>query len=67
MLLNYRHFANRSGFSSETGGGVTGKVRVMGSTQVDTLRMDNLLANDLSAELIDLSHIERAKNGTWSG
>ncbi len=61
LLLNYRHFANRSGFSSEAGGGVTGKVRVMGSTRVDTLRMDNLLAGDLSAELIDLSHIERAK------
>ncbi len=61
LLLNARHFGNRSPLAATDGGGVTGKVRVMGSVRVDSLQLDNLLAVNITAELIDLSHIERAK------
>ena len=61
LLLNYRHFGRVRGVALTNGGGVTGTVRVLGTEQVDTFRLDNLLATDIAAELIDFSHIENAK------
>lgn len=61
LLLNYRHFGQPGELSAADGGGVTGKVRVMGSTRTDTFVLDNHLSTGITAELIDLSHIERAK------
>ncbi len=59
LLLNYRYFSS-NGLGSESGG-VTGKVRVKGKITADSVIMDNLERRDLTADLIDLSHIERAK------
>lgn len=61
LLLNYRHFRTQAGSATTAGGGVTGKVRVLGSIRMDTLALDNLVATDISAQLLDLSHIENAK------
>jgi len=61
LLLNYRYFGNQNRITGEQGGGVTGKVRVLGAARVDTFRLDNLLATDITAELIDFAHIENAK------
>ena len=61
LLLNYRHFNSRPALAGTDGGGITGKVRVLGSAAMDTFQLDNLVAADITAELIDLSHIERAK------
>ncbi len=61
LLLNYRHFRTQAGSATTAGGGVTGKVRVLGSIRMDTLVLDNLVATDISAQLLDLSHIENAK------
>jgi len=61
LLLNYRHFGRARGVALTDGGGVTGKVRVLGSTSVDTFRLDNLLATNIAAEVIDFTHIENAK------
>lgn len=61
LLLNYRHFGANANRASGEGGGVTGKVRVLGATRLDTFRLDNLMANNVAAELIDFTHIERFK------
>lgn len=61
LLLNARHFGARGVLAASDGGGVTGAVRVMGAVALDTFRLDNLLATELQAELIDLTHIERVK------
>ena len=61
LLLNSRYFGNTARMASGEGTGVTGKVRVLGSTQLDTFRLDNLLATNVPAELIDFTHIENAK------
>lgn len=61
LLLNTRYFGNPHRGALASSGSVTGLVRVRGSITVDSFRMDNLLASGISAELIDLSHIERAK------
>lgn len=61
LLLNYRYFGNPRRTVTDEGGGVTGKVRVLGAVRADTFRLDNLLATDITAELIDFAHIENAK------
>lgn len=61
LLLNYRYFGKTARTGSEDGGGVTGKVRVLGSAKVDTFRLDNLVVTDVAAELIDFTHIENSK------
>lgn len=61
LLLNYRYFGRRASAAMAEGGGVTGKVRVMGAAKVDTFRLDNLLATNVGAEIIDFTHIENAK------
>lgn len=61
LLLNYRYFGNPRRTVTEEGGGVTGKVRVLGAVRADTFRLDNLLATNITAELIDFAHIENAK------
>lgn len=67
LLLNYRYFGKPVRAASEEGGGVTGKVRVLGSSKVDTFRLDNLLATNVAAELIDFTHIENAKKTALIG
>ncbi len=59
LLLNYRYFKN-NGFASESGG-VTGKVKVKGKIRADSVILDELERRNITADLIDLSHIERAK------
>ena len=61
LLLNYRYFGNPRRTVTDEGGGVTGKVRVLGAVRADTFRLDNLLATNITAELIDFAHIENAK------
>lgn len=61
LLLNQRYFGEPGQPDWSDGRGVTGKVRVLGSMQVDTFRLDNLLATNVAAELIDLAHIENSK------
>ncbi|GAB4497055.1 MAG: hypothetical protein OHK0019_29950 [Saprospiraceae bacterium] len=61
LLLNYRYFDNVNRIASEEAGGVTGRVRVLGATRVDTFQFDNLMATEVDAELIDFRHIENAK------
>jgi hypothetical protein len=61
LLLNYRYFGKRSGRIVNQAGGVTGKVEVLGTTRIDTFLADNLRVLKLSADVIDLSHIENAK------
>lgn len=60
LLLNDRHFTARP-TGTASAGGVTGSVRISGTTRIDTLQVDNFLQTDLEADLVDLSHIERAK------
>ncbi len=67
LLLNYRYFATPGRPAWSDGGGVTGRVEVLGSAQVDTLRLDNLLATDVAAELIDFTHLENAKKTALIG
>jgi hypothetical protein len=62
LLLNHRYFGRQAGMATaDAGGGVTGKVRVLGSARVDTFRLDNMMATDVTAEVIDFTHIENAK------
>lgn len=61
LLLNYRYFGRRGSAAVAEGGGVTGRVRVLGAAKVDTFRLDNLLATNIGAEVIDFTHIENAK------
>lgn len=61
LLLNYRYFGQGRGALLTDGGGVTGKVRVLGASRVDTFQLDNLLQANVGAELIDFTHIENAK------
>lgn len=69
LLLNNRHFSRpgRPATAAAGGGGVTGRVRVLGAIRVDTFELDNLLAFDVDAEVIDLSHIESAKKTNLVG
>jgi hypothetical protein len=62
LLLNNRHVGKKSGLVVNDAGGVTGKVQVLGNAKVDTFRMDNLQVVKLKADVVDLSHIEKAKN-----
>ena len=61
LLLNHRYFGRTAGSPLTAGGGVTGKVQVLGSATVDTFVVENLLAADISAEVIDFRHIEDSK------
>jgi len=62
LLLNQRYrVPGNQMTASSAAGGVTGKVRVMGSMKVDTFLLDNLQVVDVSADWIDMSHIERSK------
>ena len=62
LLLNARYFGEaRRLATSAQGGGVTGRVRVLGAIRVDTFGLDNLVAADIAAEILDLSHLENAK------
>ena len=61
LLLNSRYFGRRSGALAKERGGVTGKVRVLGNEKVDTLRIDNLVADDVYADVISMTHLEYAK------
>ena len=61
LLLNYRYFGNPNRPAWAEGGGVTGSVRVLGTAKVDTFQLDNLLATQVPAELIDFTHIENTK------
>ncbi len=62
LLLNNRYFTGVSrSASTSKAGGVTGRVRVLGAIRVDTFGLDNLVAADISAEVLDLSHLENAK------
>lgn len=60
LLLNARHFS-RQGLTASAGGGVTGRVRLLGSSRVDTFRLDNLTVTEVDAAMADLSHLENAK------
>lgn len=67
LLLNHRYFGNPGRPAWSDGGGVTGKVQVLGSARVDTFRLDNLLATDVAAELIDFTHLENTKKTALIG
>ena len=67
LLLNNRYLGKPTAFGTESGGSVTGKVRVLGNTTLDTFLLDNLLLTQLKAEVIDLGHIERAKRTALLG
>lgn len=60
LLLNQRYFPEGRRRNVEARG-VTGAVEVLGTRQVDTLQFDNFLGTKLSADILDLSHIERSK------
>jgi hypothetical protein len=59
LLLNQRYFKS-SGFASEAGG-VTGKVKVKGKIKTDSVILDELERRSITADLMDMTHIERAK------
>jgi hypothetical protein len=62
LLLNYRRQVGRNLLNvGQPAGGVTGKVRVLGASKIDTFLMDNLQVVNLAADWIDMSHIERSK------
>jgi hypothetical protein len=61
LLLNHRYMSKQTGSASVSGGGVTGKVRVLGASKIDTFLLDNMQVVDVPAEWIDMSHIERSK------
>ena len=62
LLLNHRYFGQTATAARSGAGGVTGIVQVLGAAWPDTFRLDNLVAANISADLIDLSHIEKSKN-----
>ena len=61
LLLNKNYFDGRK-LSASSSYGVAGKVQNIEEKIVDTLFWDNLKLDDLSAHLIDLSHIEQKRN-----
>lgn len=61
LLLNYRYVDRPTGSATVNAAGITGKVRILGTTKVDTFLLDNLLATNVPAEYIDMAHIERSK------
>jgi hypothetical protein len=61
LLLNYRYQAGKKLREAGNAGGVTGKVRVLGASKVDTFLMDNLQVVDISADWIEMTHIELSK------
>ncbi len=67
LLLNHRYLDKKNGTTAESGGGVTGKVRVLGASKIDTFQLDNMQVVDVPAEWIDMSHIERSKKTALIG
>jgi len=67
LLINNHYLGKPTALGTESGGSVTGKVRVLGSTTLDTFLLDNLLLTQLKADVIDLGHIERAKRTALLG
>ena len=61
LLLNYRYLNRPVAGASENASGITGKVRVLGATKVNTFVLDNLQVVNVTAECIDMTHIERSK------
>jgi hypothetical protein len=60
LLLNGRLF--KPGLKSQTiSGGVSGTVEILGATRIDTFLLDNLLILKTKADVVDLRHLERAK------
>jgi hypothetical protein len=68
LVLNQRFFTDAKK-QSGTGAvaGVTGGVRVQGGTRVDTLVVDKLRSIRISADLVDLSHLEKTKKTALVG
>jgi Aspartyl protease len=66
LLLNYRVFA-KGGPTLSVSGGVTGRVEVKGRKRLDSILIDNLTGRNITADLIDMSHIERVKNTAFLG
>lgn len=61
LLLNYRYFPKQLRASSIKNGGITGAVQVLGNEKIDTFQLDNLLSVNVSADVIDLTHLEVSK------
>lgn len=62
LLLNNRY--RTGGYAvagASQGGGVTGKVRVLGATRIDTFLLDNMQVVAVPGEWIDMRHIENSK------
>ncbi len=67
LLLNQRYLGKQTGMSAVSGGGVTGKVRILGASKIDTFLLDNLQLVNVPAEWIDMAHIERSKKTALVG
>lgn len=67
LLLNYRYCTKKKGLSTEMGGGVTGKVKVLGAAKVDTFQLDNLRLTEVQGSWIDMAHIELSKKTALIG
>ncbi len=62
LLLNNRYFSGDSRLTGYAQYGVTGGSQAVFSKQVDTLKWDNLFLPDVTAHILDLSHIESKRN-----
>lgn len=61
LLLNQRYLSRPLAGAAENAGGITGKVRVLGASKVNTFVLDNLQVVNVMADCIDMTHIERSK------
>lgn len=62
LLLNQSYFRGRSRPNISAAIGNTGMVESVTEKRVDSLHWDNLFFENLEANVLDLSHIERKKN-----
>lgn len=62
LLLNERFFIGDTRLEGYSQYGVTGGSHAVFSKQVDTLRWENLYLPDVTAHVLDLSHIESKRN-----
>jgi predicted aspartyl protease len=62
LVLNSIYFRNGNRRSNYSAGGVTGSVGTVSRIQIDHLNISELYFNNLTANVSDLSHIEKARN-----
>lgn len=61
LLLNKNYFGNPRTRILEGGGGVTGRVQVLGTVRIDSVKLENMIVADVMADILDLNHIETSK------